>query len=109
MSSEEEYIDNLILEGAIEVVGISQETGEFLYSFTPKLAEVDPDLHKKFVDAFYSDVVSLWEKGFLKMDITSENPMVSVTEKALNKEEVSSLSEELQMTLIDIVGRMSEI
>jgi hypothetical protein len=39
---EQDIIDKLILDNALEVVGIDKSNGEFLYAFTPKIKEVMP-------------------------------------------------------------------
>ena len=43
-SSDSELINKLILDGGIEVAAIDQDTGEFLYSFTPKIKELMPNV-----------------------------------------------------------------
>ena len=49
------------------------------------------------------ETMSLWSDGFLDLDVTERNPMVSLTEKALNDSEVSKLSKEKQYTLKEII------
>lgn len=105
---DEEFIDGLILSGAIEFAGLDAKTGEFLYGFTEKLKEVDANLHNKFMESFMRDVLMLWEKGFLDMDITSANPIVKLTAKAFDEREVSRLSQELRVSLINIISSMRE-
>ena len=45
MSKEEDQIiEKLILDGGLEAVAIDQESGELLYSFTPKIQKLMPGL-----------------------------------------------------------------
>ena len=45
MAEEDNIIDNLILQGALQPAGIDLETGEMLYNFTETLKEINPELH----------------------------------------------------------------
>lgn len=90
--NEKDIIDKLILSGAMEVAGLDSTTGEFLYVFTPKLKEVSPELYHEHVNHVNGELMNLWEKGFLNIDFMSDSPIVTLTEKALNKEEISKLS-----------------
>lgn len=105
---DESFIDNLILKGALEIVGVEAETGELLYGFTEKLIEVDPGLHAKFMGHFHQDMMYLWENGFISMDVTEANPLVNVTEKAFDEIAVSALSKNHRDALLNIIKRMSE-
>lgn len=100
---EDDAIDQLILAGALEVAGIDIDTGEPIYNFTEKLMEVSPELHEEVSLYFSRETMSLWSNGFLDMDITEKNPLVTLTKKALNPEEVSKLSKQSQMTLNEII------
>lgn len=101
--NEDEIIEHLILNGALEVAAVDMETNELLFSFTDKLQEVDPSLHDAMFTYFYTDVMNLWEHGFIEMDVDSDNPMVRVTEKALNVIEVNKLKSEEKNVLKEIV------
>lgn len=103
MASEDEVFDDLILSGALEVSGIDIDTGDMLYNFTEKLKDVNPELHNEFSNYFFKEVAVLWEHGFLDMDVSSPNPNVSLTEKALDPEAVAKLDKEKQYTLKEIV------
>lgn len=104
---EDDAIDQLILSGALEVAGIDIETGEPMYNFTDKLVEVSPELHNEVSTYFSRETMSLWSEGFLNMDVTEKNPMVTLTEKALDNEELSKLSKESQTTLKEIIRVIS--
>jgi len=103
-----DFVDKLLEQGALEIVGIDNDTGEILYGFTEKLLTVDPTLHKKMVESFHADIMSLWEKGFLNMDVTLVNPKVSVTDKVFDVKSIIKLSESERFTLKDIMNKMSE-
>lgn len=100
---EDDAIDQLILSGALEVAGIDIETGEPIYNFTEKLIEVSPELHKEIAIYFSRETMSLWSDGFLDMDITEKNPIVTITPKALDSSEVEKLSKDKQYTLKEII------
>lgn len=100
---EDDAIEQLILAGALEVAGIDIDTGEPVYNFTEKLMDISPELHKEVALYFSRETMSLWSQGFLNMDVTEKNPLVTLTEKALNQQEVSKLSKESQTTLNEII------
>jgi hypothetical protein len=104
----EELINELMIQGAIEVVGVDSATGDFLYGFTEKLEQINPRIHKAMLEDFYDSVMILWEKGFLSMDISEDNPMVRVTPKIFDAEAVSKLFNRERSTLQNILSRMSE-
>lgn len=106
--NDEEFIDYLILNGAVEVAGIDSTTGEFLYSFTEKLAEVDPEMYQRSIDMFQSIVRVLWQKGFLDMNIDAANPTVRLNPKALDEEAKSVLPVEERTALETIIQAMSQ-
>lgn len=106
--NDDDFIDNLILMGALEIIGVEEGTGEILYGFTDKLKDVDPKLHRKFVDHFHDDIMFLWENGFVSMDVTEVNPMVTLTEKAFNEIAVASLGENAKRTLATLIKNMAE-
>lgn len=99
----DDKIEQLILAGAVEVAGIDLDSGEFLYSFTEKIKEVDPEIARKSEEAFHSQVYLLWEMGFLNIDMTEDNPVVSLMPKALDENEVSLLNTELRLILNSII------
>jgi hypothetical protein len=96
-------IDRLILNGGLEIAGIDIETGEPLYNFTEKLIDVSPELYKEASQYFSNEAMSLWSEGFLDMDVTEKNPMVSLTPKALDEKEVEKLTKDKQYTLKEII------
>lgn len=101
-----EKIEHLILEGAVEVSGIDSRTGEFLYSFTDKIHEVDPEIARESVELFNKYVYELWELGFLKIDMESSSPKVSLLPKCFSKEDVSHLPEETRIILESVMSAL---
>lgn len=97
----QEIIEYLLLNGALEAAGVS-ETGEPLYNFTPKLKHVLPELYEEHMRHVNSELMGLWEKGFINMDLFEESPMVKLAPKAFNNEEISKLSEEDQFAVKEI-------
>ena len=108
MGPEDDAFEELILSGAIEISGIDEQSGEMLFNFTEKLKDVDPSLYDKMTDFFHQELMRLWEKGFISMDITQKNPTVSLTQKALDEIEISSLTIDQRVHLEDIIKKLSE-
>jgi len=100
---EESIFEDLILSGALVVAGVDIDTGEILYNFTEKLKNINPKLHNEFSTYFSTEISGLWENGFIEMDITEKNPMVSLTKKALDEKEVKKLDKQKQYTLKEII------
>ena len=89
---------NLIDKGAVAFEGFDED-GEPLYRFTEKLQDVAPDLHKMHTEMLNVEIMALWEKGFVDMDLFEENPTVKLTDKAFDKTSISELNEHLQKFL----------
>ena len=106
--NEEEFIEYLILQGAVEIAAIDSETGDFLYSFTDKLIDVDPDLYRKQLEYFQYTIRVLWQKGFLDMNIDDPNPTVKITTKALDAQLVAELPTEERSVLQTVMQAMSQ-
>lgn len=108
MSYEDEEIERLILAGALEPVGIDEETGEFLYNFTDKLAKVNPKLQKELVLHFYNETMYLWSNGFLDMDVTFSNPVISLGPKASDPKAVNLLDKNRRLVFEQISKVLSD-
>lgn len=98
---EQKVIDMLVLSGALEVSGVS-ESGEMLYNFTEKLKEVMPDLYEEHMNFVNSEIMALWEKGFVSIDLLEKNPRVNLTEMAFNKAEMERLTDSQRWSLEEI-------
>ena len=107
MEPEDKIIEQLILDGALEVAAVDMDTNELLFSFTDKLEVVNPQLHDAMFTYFYTDVMNLWQHGFLEMDVDSKNPIVKITPKALDLIEVNKLNSEEKNVLKEIVRIIS--
>lgn len=102
MMNDEEYVDYFLSNGAIEENGISPETGEILYSITPKMKELMPSLYQDHLQFVNSEIMSFWELGFLNIDLFSDDPIVTLTDKAFFDDEISKLSNEKQWSLLEL-------
>ena len=97
--SEEEIIDDLILKGGLEVAGVDSENGELLYTFTPKIKELMPELYSDHLNKVNSEIMVLWEKGYINVDFTMDDPIITIAEKALMQSEIDKLSKEERWSL----------
>jgi hypothetical protein len=89
---EEELIDKLILEGGLEVAGIDSEDGSLLYAFTPKIKELMPELYEDHINSVNSEILSLWERGYVDIDLLSKDPIVTLAPKSFDEAEISKLN-----------------
>ena len=103
--SDEQYInqtiEDLILSGGIEIIGLDID-GEPLYSFTPKLKILMPELYEEHLNSVNKEMMNLWEKGYVDIDFFQTDPLVTLTEKALINEEILQLSREEQWHLSEL-------
>ena len=99
---DENAVDYLILNKGLEVAGVDSKTGELLYSFTPKIKELMPELYKAHMNHVNSEIMFMWEKGFVNIDFLSDDPKVTITSKAFDLEEVSKLSKDHQWAIEEI-------
>ena len=100
---EDQIIEDLILVGALEVVGLDLDSGEPVYNFTERLKEFSPDLHDEMNNYFHSEMMFLWENGFVEMDIMQDDPIVKLTSKAFDRSEVANLDKDKQYTLRELI------
>lgn len=98
----DETIEVLILAGAIDVAGIDPNTGQPLYKFNQNIKDIMPELYKEHLDEVNRDIMRLWEQGFIDIDLLSQDPTVTLTNKAFNDDEIEKISRELQISLIEI-------
>jgi hypothetical protein len=91
-SDNDEMIEKLILEGALEVAGIDADDGSLLYSFTPKIKEVMPELYHDHMNSVNAEILSLWERGYVDIDLLSNDPIVRLMPKSFDLSEVSKLN-----------------
>jgi len=91
-SNEDDLINNLILQGALEVAGLDAETGEFLYAITSRMKEIMPDMYEDHLRTVNRDLLNLWEKGYVNIDLFLPDPVVTISETGLDKDVISKLS-----------------
>jgi hypothetical protein len=104
MSKEEDQlIEKLILDGGLEAVAIDQESGELLYSFTPKIQELMPNLYNEHLNEVNANVMNLWEKGFVNVDFFAQDPLITLTEKAIDSKSISELSKQERWNLFEVI------
>ena len=77
--------------------------GEPVYNFTDKLVDVSPELHTEISTYFSKETMALWEEGFLEMDVTEKNPLIRLTQKALDQNAIAKLSKDRQYTLKELI------
>lgn len=93
-SKENDMIEKLILAGALEIAGIDSEDGSILYCFTPKIQEVMPDLYHEHINKVNSELLNLWERGYVNIDFLSDDPKVTPAQKSFSNEEISKLNKQ---------------
>lgn len=108
MLSEDDFIEVLILNGALEVSAIDMTTNEPLYRFTNKLKKVSPELYDAQYNMFYEDLMFLWQEGFIEIDLELDNPFVRLTEMSMDEESVNQLDKLKRFTLMEVTRIISE-
>jgi hypothetical protein len=56
-------IEHLILQNALDIAGIDEETGEMVYSITDKLKEVNPQLYGQLKKQYEDHMFELIDLG----------------------------------------------
>ena len=100
--NEEEAFIMLLAEGGIKFMGYDESTQEKMYVFTPKIKELMPDLYQEHLNSVNSEVMNLWEKGYLNLDLFAKDPLISLTDKAVSPEDTLELSKEELWSLNEI-------
>lgn len=96
-------IDKLVLNGGLKFAGSDPLTGEALYKTTDKLKELDSKLKDELSIYFSEMTLKLWEKGFLEMDVTSADPLVTLGPKAFNRYFVGLLEKNERIVIDEII------
>lgn len=97
-----EIIDHLILEGGIEVAGVDPESGEMLYAFTPKVKEIMPELYHDHLNFVNDELMVLWEKGYVDINFLMDDPLISLTAKSYDPDEIKKLSKQEKWSLQEL-------
>jgi len=99
----EPSIEELIMAGIVEVAGIDENTGEFLYDLTGDFYGIAPEIYQNRMEEMQSQVMHFWKLGFLDLDDPeSRNPVVTLSEKAFDEEEIALLPPELKEVFLEI-------
>ena len=100
--------ESLILSGAIEVAGVDED-GTLTYKFTKEAKDIAPDLYNSYMQDFYASLMTLWQKGFLSMDITEENPKVNIVlSKFTDDDALAELTQRERDSLYFVVAAMKQ-
>jgi hypothetical protein len=105
MQFDDELVERLILDGIVEFAGLDKNN-QMLYSFSDDIKDKAPGLYEVMIDYRMRDVRDLWALGFLSMNIDEPNPLVRITEKALDEAEIAKLDDDLALCLNDIKSAM---
>jgi hypothetical protein len=97
-----EIIDHLILEGGLEVAGVDPESGEMLYVFTPKVKDIMPELYHDHLNFVNDELMVLWEKGYVDIDFLMDDPLISLTTKSYDPDELQKLSKQEKWSLQEL-------
>ena len=89
---DQDAITHLILKGALEVAGVDSLNGELLYAITSRMKEIMPDMYEDHLRTVNRDLLNLWEKGYVNIDFFLPDPVVTISEKGLDKSEISKLT-----------------
>ena len=95
-------IEKMILNGSLEVAGIDEKTGELLYNLTPKAKELMPAFYEEHINTVNGQIMNLWQKGYLNLELFDKDPKITITQKALDLEKISQLSQEEQWSLEEV-------
>lgn len=106
--NDQNAVEYLILNKALEVSGVDSKTGEILYSFTPKIKDLMPDLYKAHLNHVNAELMFMWEKGFVNIDFLSDDPKITLTGKAFDNDEINNLSEEHRWVLREMKRLMQQ-
>jgi hypothetical protein len=99
---DQDPITHLILKGALDVAGVDSLNGELLYTITPKMKEIMPKIYEDHISQVNKQLLNLWEKGYLNIDFFSEDPLVTVSKKGLDKQALSELTTEENWSLEEV-------
>jgi len=99
---DQDAITHLILKGALEVAGVDSLNGELLYTITPKMKKIMPGIYEDHIRQVNKELLNLWEKGYVNIDFLLEDPLVTVSEKGLDKEALSKLTLEENWALEEV-------
>lgn len=98
-------IQKLIDSGALEMCGIDDKTGEFIFRFTDKMKDVNQELYNAHQKEIYDDIMYFWEKGFVEIeDFFSPNPVIGLSKKCMDSDAILTLPKDKQEHLRSIIN-----
>lgn len=101
-----QFIEYLIEEGCMEVTGI-EPSGEFLFSVTPKMEEIFPEIWDEIMSFSNQLVYELWQKDLVDVIFNSNGEtLVTVNDNTLKYKEYE-LNEEQELMIETIINRMN--
>jgi hypothetical protein len=103
MNESNEIFNKLVLTGGLRFAGKDPETGENMYVKTEMLKDIDPKLDVALGKYFSEMSMKLWEKGFIDMDVTDANPIVSLNKKSLDPDQVKKLDAKERSALKQLI------
>lgn len=98
------FIDFLVENGAIEVQGIDPNTGEFLYTMTPKMKELVPELYQEHFNFINQMAFDLWQKGYVEIKFEEKGPLVMLVKDLDYKEVLDRVSYEERLFLENMIN-----
>jgi len=108
VSKDEITFEILVESGAIEFAGVDED-GEMIYNFTNKLKDIAPELFDLHLNQLNSDIMHLWEKGFVTLNLLEDNPTAKLTEKAYDSFAIDTeLDDHYRSTLKELKRIFSE-
>ena len=105
MKFDDDDLEQLILDGIVEFAGLDPD-GQMLYSFSSDIETKAPEIYHMVQKMHMQDIYTLWEMGFISMDITQVNPLARVTELAFDDEALSKLPTHMRIMLEQIKDAM---
>jgi hypothetical protein len=99
-------LEQMVSDGSLDFAGLSQ-TGEPLYTVNDKCKELHPEFWQSQFSQFQNDLYSLWNDGYLDVDIANESAQdqIVLTSKAFDP--APDLDSRLKSVLEEIVRVIS--
>jgi hypothetical protein len=61
-----------------------------------------PELYEEHLNEINRNIMALWEKRFVDMELLDNDPKVTLTDKAFDDHEIEQISREEQIALLEI-------
>ena len=101
MSIQGEILEGLILDGSVEIAGLSEE-GEFMYRFTPSMRTNHPEFFEYLLDMSRQASSKRCLKS-VRASLTEEDPYVYLNRDAITPEILDQLSDAERMLVEGIM------